>query len=78
MSMTEPMNDAALPGLMSVDPVEVVEPQRLTEFQLVARKRPKDGWNTAKQVCRSFDHEFLEGWAAEANEKAGWAEYKVL
>ncbi|UKH48475.1 hypothetical protein QDW18_gp38 [Microbacterium phage Katzastrophic] len=82
MSMTEPMHDAALPGLMSVDPVEVVEdePVRFTgPSPILVRRDTKQAWSQAKtlDVLKDMHPEQLQAWVDGMNETAGFAKYRV-
>jgi hypothetical protein len=72
--MAEPLHDAQLPGMMSLNPTPVVTPGPTT---LLIRKSNKQGWAQATEHTMLDSFERLAIWADGMNEQAGWNKYAV-
>ena len=80
--MSEPTHDAQLAGLMSLDPVEVVEeaPERYAgPSPVLVRQSSKQSWAQAKTLdaLKDMGPKRLADWVAGLNEVAGFAKYRV-
>ena len=81
--MSEPTHDAQLAGLMSLDPVEVVEEAPAERYSgpspVLVRQSSKQSWAQAKVVdaLKDMSPARLADWVAGLNEVAGFAKYRV-
>ncbi|WNM67943.1 hypothetical protein SEA_ALBEDO_40 [Microbacterium phage Albedo] len=78
-AMAEPIHDAQLAGMMSLDPVEVVTPAYSGPSPLLVRQSTKQSWAQAKPLdaLKDMAPERLADWVDGMNEVAGFAKYRV-
>ncbi|QJD53448.1 hypothetical protein QDW38_gp39 [Microbacterium phage Lynlen] len=79
VAMAEPIHDAQLASMMSLDPVEVSEPAYSGPSPLLVRQSTKQAWAQAKplDVLKDMAPQRLADWVDGMNEVAGFAKYKV-
>ncbi|WXW92781.1 hypothetical protein SEA_TUKTUK_40 [Microbacterium phage TukTuk] len=78
VAMAEPIHDAQLAGMMSLDPVEVT-PAYSGPSPILVRRDSRQAWAQAKplDVLKDMAPERLADWVDGMNEVAGFAKYKV-